>query len=85
MNKSQKPYQIAIILGVLLVCLAGVCAYQYLAALATMHNIAAQRDALNSARQQAAGVAPAFRLTKSTWQPRSAGVRPVGVGPNNCR
>ena len=43
MKTPQQQYSIAIVLGILLVCLAGVCAYQYLAAVTTARAIDEQR------------------------------------------
>ncbi len=59
MNTAPKQYNIAIVLGVLLVCLAGVCAYQYLASVAAVRAIAEQHEALVSAHKKAAALASA--------------------------
>lgn len=53
MNTPQKPQSLVIALGVLLVCLAGISIYQYLATAATARTLHEQRTALEDAQKQA--------------------------------
>jgi len=59
MTLTQKQYSIPLMLGILLVCLASFCTYQYCVAAATAHAIVEQRAALDNAHKQAKALARA--------------------------